>query len=457
MKFKYKVRKRSMVFLLLYFIGIGVILLVLGAVVEYMEQPSFCGNTCHPQANIIVDDAPMVPYYDGYVNSGNNTMMKTHVEHDVTCAGCHDKPGILGKLDAYFGAMVEGINYVTGNYEKDNLTTHMGDENCLKCHDGEYAEKPGDVLGISGEIVNPHDDPENCVDCHNPHEADFGLTSKSCSTCHAVDDDALKKHGLRSPGSCSACHNRDHPDFANIPFSDFPDLIDSYFCSDCHYEQFEVYNSCSDPKKSYYGNCTTSCHMEHRQVQIPHSVDAPFEDNCDSCHIEGVGSHSLDSIVFKDFSAEVTPELCMDCHQEEYNGYNTWPTASQTFYGGCTAKCHDEHKEINVPHETGVPYKNNCAECHSNDVTVHELPSISYLDFTQPIENEFCSSCHLYEYDSLDKKTHDGKDCIDCHTEHDTIRVNFDECRTCHESIPSSHNEYTKECVKCHDLSNIHP
>jgi hypothetical protein len=756
--------------------GIGIILLIAGAVFEYMEQPEFCGTACHPRADIIVDDTPMDPYYQGYISPGNNAIMEAHVEHEVTCSGCHDKPGIIGKLDAYVGAMVEGFNYVTGNYEKGNLTTHFENENCLKCHDGEYAEEPGEFLSFDGTLINPHnDDEKKCADCHVPHQRGMGLSEDACSSCHGLTDLQINVHGWRSGGECYDCHNREHPDHARVPFSqvpqsatpkfcgdchpeafdeysawtpgqltlygncttschtehrmssiphdtaDFGDTdcdschvdgveshklstiafntyqgeIDNEFCGSCHQNEFNKYSNWSSLMKSSYGNCTNSCHIKHKGVNVPHTVDEPYgedckkchvdrndphaisvvtlkafpydigadfcqgcheaeygefmkwnsnqksfygnctttchlehkdskikhiaippyedncelcheggvkshnlssvsystfpyefdnilctgchgsvnenykdwsdedienygdcmschpdhkksnvphitfppyEDNCDGCHVDGVGSHILTSISFANFNGDigndicsgchktqvqgskswsddlianygdcttvchqehrsiidlhtveapyegtcdschsdgieshvftpagysdfadgVTNELCEDCHKQEYDAYNTWTPGQKSFYGDCAGACHGEHKEIKVPHRTGAPFSENCVDCHGGSVASHRLESLSYLDFNREMSNEFCSDCHMDEYNILNERNHAMKDCIDCHSEHNTIRVDFDECRTCHSNILTIHNENTKECGNCHEVAHIH-
>jgi energy-coupling factor transporter transmembrane protein EcfT len=99
MRFGFKVKFKFVVLILFFFAAISLVILIAGAAFEYIEQPEFCGTTCHPRANVIVDDAPMDPFYQGYVSPGNNTMMAVHNENEVYCSGCHDKPGLLGKAE----------------------------------------------------------------------------------------------------------------------------------------------------------------------------------------------------------------------------------------------------------------------------------------------------------------------------------------------------------------------
>ena len=72
--------KRTLLGGLLLFVAILAIFFAVTAIYEYAESTEFCGNFCHV----------MVPFYESYVNPGNNPMMSTHAAYDVSCSNCHN-------------------------------------------------------------------------------------------------------------------------------------------------------------------------------------------------------------------------------------------------------------------------------------------------------------------------------------------------------------------------------
>jgi cytochrome c nitrite reductase small subunit len=451
----FRVKRKSLILILFFFIALAAIVMVMGAVIEYMDSPEFCGNTCHPRADLIVHDAPMEPFLEGYENPNNNSIMSTHADNEVTCANCHDEPGLGGKVKAYVRAIPEMFNYVTGNYDPDDLGGHVKNENCLKCHDGEFALKPGIVLTFNNTEIDPHDDDQNCAECHVPHQIGIGLTQEACSVCHAVDEVQLEKHGDTTDQDCMKCHIKEHPENAYIPFNEQPDIINKEFCSDCHQSEFDFISTWPAEKTSFYddGNCTTACHTEHRESEVPHLAIAPYEDNCVLCHTEDV--HFISEIKFMNFTSEakLENEFCSDCHEDVYNTYTQYNT------GECTS-CHTEHETKPIPsHTTDSPY-DQCSNCHTGITTKHDVTIVKYSEFpASDISNDFCSDCHRGESNSHQLKNHSKYDCVDCHGEHEIAKVvNFDDCRNCHmDDIPLSHNEDRTDCTNlgCHATDAI--
>ncbi len=472
----FRTKKKSLLFILFFFIGLCAILVILGAAVEYMDSPEFCGKTCHPRADLIVHDSPMEPYYDSYKEPGNNSIMSIHEEEDVTCSNCHDKPGLGGKIEAYIKAIPEMLNYITGNYDPDDLGGHVSNENCLKCHDGGEAEEPGKVITFFNTTVDPHDDDKDCVDCHTPHQKGIGLTTEACGVCHGTNfddfEDKLEAHGdttdSKTDEDCMNCHGRKHPSNAYISFNEKPTLFNNDFCSDCHEPISIAFSKWSDTQKSIYGDSCTSCHSEHYEKEVPHSILEPYEDNCDNCHYSGAASHIVSDINFYNFTLKIDNEFCSDCHQNEYKVVSAWTNKQKSYYGDCTEFCHSDHKESQSPHITIAPYKENCDTCHLDSVVSHRLINISYSKFPSKINNEFCMDCHETEFNTLQLYNHSKRDCLDCHGEHNKIQVlNFDDCRACHSEgqvvsgkelndIPSSHNEKRTGCGDCHNIDVIH-
>jgi hypothetical protein len=439
---------------LFFFIGICVLLLLFGIMIEYTESPEFCGNACHPYAGVVVHDAPMEPYYESYVEPDNNSIMKTHHENDVTCSNCHDAPGVTGKAQAYVAAIKELFVYVTGDYDADNLEGHVPDEYCTKCHDGDVATKPGKIIGINNETVNPHDKSKNCADCHEPHQKGTGYSTEECNVCHDLDEREIENHGATTDEDCVSCHYQEHdreqPLQMRIYFSEpiVENLINNNFCGDCHGTQWDGHSKWTDEKIEFYENCT-SCHSEHKQTNaIPdHNLNSdPFKDNCDYCHNDPRITHDFYNVSYSSFILELNNDYCSGCHKEEFD---------LVVEDQCT-NCHEEHEEPpRTDHSINSPF-DDCSECHFELLSKHNLTNVAYIDFTDPIPNEFCRSCHLVEFNELNDDVHSNRLCLDCHTEHKQINVDFVKCSLCHDKIPNTHNESKTECRNCHTLDNIH-
>ena len=454
----YKLKRKSIIYIFFIFIGIGVLLLIMGAVVEWIDSPEFCGTACHPRYGIVVDEEPMSPYYQSYKNPENNTIMAVHVENEYSCGHCHDKPGPVGKLEAYLKSVPEMINYVFENYDPDDLGGHVPNENCLKCHDDGIANEPGKVFTFTNTTVDPHkDEDKNCASCHDPHTDGIGLTSEACTVCHDVDQTELQNHGLTTQQDCMNCHYMEHPAYAAIPFDSVQDLVNNTFCADCHQPVFNEYEKWSTVQQELYGNCSTSCHTDHKESYAPHIATEPYESNCDSCHVDGVASHSLKNITLSTFPGDIGLDLCQNCHAPEYNAYSAWTPGEKALYGECSATCHSEHKQSEIPHIISSPYGSYCDSCHPDGTNTHNLANITYATFPEEIKTEFCIDCHNPQYKALQNGNHGSRECIDCHGEHKkVINVDFDSCIACHPDIPSSHDENRTDCGDCHDTDAIH-
>ncbi|UCD13297.1 MAG: NapC/NirT family cytochrome c [Thermoplasmatales archaeon] len=443
--------KRMLLGGLLLFIAMIVIVVAGTVAFEYVESPQFCGTFCHV----------MEPYYDSYLRPGNNSMMAIHAVTEMSCSNCHDEPGIVGKIQGLLAAIPEAYLYYTNSYDPENLGGEFSRESCLKCHDGSVANVSGYVTTASGKIVNPHADKKKCTDCHETHHVGFGLSENSCSVCHGISlenfEEMLSDHAERAGTDCMTCHNRDHPDDALISFKEYPALINTDFCSDCHGGNVERLRSGEHESESCMG-----CHNEHGALTINF-------DNCyDSCHEPATGHdsklasctvcHDTSTIHLKpgvDLGESFSDITCFNCHAAENSAYeSSFTPKSLEIYGdnGCI-DCHSEHKAIIYPHLKTSPF-DDCGSCHSTyntASTVHDRTGISYLGFPGII-NDFCSDCHDSEAKRFGRELHNAMQCTDCHSEHGILRVKFNNCISCHDP-PSDHDTSLTSCSgsTCHD------
>ena len=443
--------KRMLLGGLLLFIAMIVIVVAGTVAFEYMESPQFCGTFCHV----------MEPYYDSYLQPGNNSMMAIHVATEISCSNCHDEHGIIGRIQGLLGAIPEAFLYYTNSYDPEDLGGEVSREACLKCHDGSTATVPGYVTIAAGTIVNPHADEKKCTDCHNLHHEGFGLSENACSLCHGTSLDnfegMLSGHAERAGTDCMSCHNRKHPDDARISFTEYPALINTDFCSDCHGGDVERLNS-----ESHESESCMDCHNEHGALSIN------FNNCYESCHDPPSGHdattsscsvcHDTSTIHLKsgiDLGESFSDIICSNCHAAENSAYeSSFTPESLEIYGdnGCI-DCHSEHKAISYPHLKTSPF-NDCGSCHSTynkASTVHDRTGISYLDFLG-ITEDFCSDCHAGEVTRLNSELHNAWECIDCHSEHGILKIDFNKCESCHDS-PSDHDTSLTSCSgsTCHD------
>ena len=447
--------KRMLLGGILLFVAMIAIVITGTITYEYVESPQFCGTFCHI----------MEPYYDSYQNPGNNSMMSIHVDSETSCSNCHEEPGLVGKIGGLLRSIPEAYLYYTNSYDPEDLGGEVSRESCLKCHDGSIATTPTYVITADGRAANPHADEKKCTECHIAHYVGLGLSENTCSICHGITldnfEEMLSSHGERAGTDCMECHNRKHPDYALISFAEYPDLIDTDFCSDCHesnVERLKIGEHESD-------DCM-NCHSEHGALTIGfdgcygdcHNPATGHDSTLNSCSV----CHNLSTIHLEpgtDLGESFSSIVCSRCHPVENSAFeSSFTSGAIEIYGGkgCI-DCHSEHKAISYPHLITSPF-DDCGSCHStyNTANIHDRTEIYYLDFLG-ITNEFCSDCHAEDFTRFNLEVHFSLSCIDCHYEHNILRVDFDKCISCHETPPSDHDTSLTSCSgsTCHNQFGI--
>jgi hypothetical protein len=349
---EFKISRRAFAYSLLIPIALGLVFLGFFAFYEYHETPEFCGELCHA----------MGPKYEGYIEPENNSMMITHKQEGVPCTGCHVGPGWTGQVEALLAVPNEFISEAFNTYELDDLGGIMHEEQCWKCHDGSHAKVPGEVVSVTGELVNPHEGDPVCFGCHPAHSAGFGVSLDTCVLCHghALDDwdTSMDAHGNRTGGDCLDCHDRAHPEDARVPWSEVQDILDIDFCGDCHpTEKRDWVDSATEDSHELYGDCV-DCHTEHLSSHAFHYVGEEYED-CDSCHptYDMVGGiHDRSGVTYVDHP-DVGNDLCEACHPDQIEDLDD----NRQHRGLDCVFCHGDHL-VNLR----VDF-DNCWICHDED------------------------------------------------------------------------------------------
>lgn len=383
----FKFTRRSFLYTLAIPVVLGAVALLAGGFLAWHETPGFCGDICHS----------MEPLYETYEDPGNNSLMTAHVGDDVTCTGCHVGPGWKGQVGSFLNVPWETVSEAFNLYEPGDLDGEVPAGWCLKCHDGDIAAKPGNVTTAIGTLANPHDDDEGegedgededgedddeegdedeCASCHTPHMPGTGLSFRTCSICHGtVMPDfrsSLRAHAERVNASCLSCHDRAHPEDAEVPFVEAAGTASEDFCSDCHGPEVAAYDgSATEGSRELYGECV-DCHGSHDSVPPPHPA-APDYGNCTSCHgplaLPG-GIHNRTSVSYLGVD-DVGNELCAPCHADQVEGLADEEDHEDL---DCVA-CHSEHLRLRVDftacddcHED-IPggHNVNTARCNRND------------------------------------------------------------------------------------------
>jgi predicted CXXCH cytochrome family protein len=436
-----------------------VLLIFLGIqLYEFTESPDFCARYCHS----------MEPYVQTYENPGNNTILQTHIEHEVECADCHNGPGIIGTAKSRIAGLTMVLSELSNEYDADNLQAEVPNEHCSKgqCH----GSVDWVIQTVTGEEFHPFTnngtkDPEigeSCTTCHNPRIGGTGLSKASCALCHDLTPEELNDHETRTCGkttchgktdeighrptkpkedACINCHNRLHPSDARVPYS----VVDSYeregvhidlsvnndFCSDCHREEFDGFTATST------GECR-DCHSEHKETFAPHESPADLSFECNDCHQSLSTQHSPQPITFRKFIATLDNEFCSTCHNEEYEAYTNFNT------GSCT-DCHIDHEKPQAAHIIPTATFETCTLCHYQMEQRHDPSQVNFAGFPKSdFQNELCSSCHYDEFNVF--TSFNTGSCLDCHSSHSKPGAphittdQYDACKSCHSSIDSRHD-----------------
>jgi len=471
LRFRSKLPRRPLMIVLFWAMLLGALVIIGIAVYDYTESPEFCAKTCKS----------MEPYYDTYIQPGNNTVMAAHRYNEVDCADCHNGPGIIGATKTRVGGLRMVVNEWTNNYDQDHIEGEMPNEFCEKsgCHDG----MDWVMQSPTGDLYHPYTEDgtrspvtgESCLQCHNPRIGNPGLTRDSCTLCHDVTPEEIEAHSMRTCGmtschlaeeeaighrpqsdACSYCHNRDHPNDAKVPYSvvddytredvDIEVTVNKTFCSDCHMEEYEKFIQYSS------GDCL-DCHIEHNLPTSPHTKPVGGDSVCSNCHINMGLTHDPTEVSFSGYEDGPKNEFCDECHDTEYDIF-------KANSGGNCVSCHNEHLVPEAPHILPNDEDFECSACHVDLPDKHTMGKVIIGDLPDQIVGEYCVNCHVdVVEDYTPERVHveeKGVYCTSCHDEHGTIKNSevWGSCESCHSSF-SPPLDLSNHCNVCHSGTQV--
>lgn len=311
-----------------------------------------------------------------------------HHAADVRCQQCHTKPGVFNYFVANLARVTHIVENISGKYDRP-ITSFVGAENCVQCHDKDQIERDIVVDNIRVNHKGLREGGYQCVTCHAgvAHgetipigERPQGSIMSVCWQCH---------NGVDQSQRCSICHlNGVPPGSAQVRI---PLHMDSGDCSRCH-------------SKTFCAKC-------HNGLTMPHPPDWP--------KTHGPLVVRRGKVICADCHTKKDPNFCVSCHGVELPHPANWP-AQHGVVGArdqqVCAKCHG---------------KNACLTCHG-------------LQMPHPSSWQGQHGGVALTSPGLCTKCHDSSFCVNCHG------VQLPHGSAFIDSHPSQAASWGTVCAKCH-------
>jgi len=247
----------------------------------------------------------------------------------------------------------------------------------------------------------------NCIECHS--EPNY---QPQCLSCHY--DDFLEEHNPGDPTDCWACHTTsDWGSNFNHNNTNFP-LTGAHIglpCINCHENGYQgTPTECVACHQNNYNNTTNP---DHEVLMLPTT--------CESCHTTNPGwqpaTFPIHNQFFELLGAHAnitncddchngnfnnTPNTCIGCHQNDYNGTTDPPHLILNFSLDCLT-CHTMNgwTPANFNHSfypiSGHHNNVDCNQCHSEANYQPQCLTCHYDDFLEehdPGDPTNCWDCH---------------------------------------------------------------
>jgi len=168
---------------------LGILLTVGGftfAAVQEQRDP-FCAS-CHTQ--------PESTFFQRASAAQAVDLASAHTPKDTRCINCHSGPGLTGRVNAELLGAHNALLWYTGKaVQPAKLTSPIGDENCLKCHQEVTGQRARNnhFHGFLARWQANDLRAGTCVSCHSGHATDgdsqtqflnVARTEQVCSACH---------------------------------------------------------------------------------------------------------------------------------------------------------------------------------------------------------------------------------------------------------------------------------
>ncbi|TSK05028.1 MAG: cytochrome C [Geobacter sp.] len=301
-----------------------------------------------------------------------------------------------------------------------------------------------------------------CVKCHDPHQSPYRYQLRAegsdlCFLCHSRSIAAGKYlHGPLGVGGCNACHSAHQSQNEKLLIGEGNSL-----CFSCHTDKADAFRdrkymhapvkdactNCHSPHSSNYrftlsadgnANLCYKCHKEKEKAvanaKVPHK-GVETERKCLACHDPHVS----------DFPRQLVKQpmdLCMGCHDHEYNGSNGKIANMSVLLSNGSEK-HGPIKE------------KDCSGCHnahgSNNFRIlrESFPQLFYAPYN-PDNYKLCFMCHQKNIASQEYTTtltgfRNGEQNL--HFVHVNKAVKGRTCRACHDAHATNNPKHVRDAV----------
>lgn len=302
-----------------------------------------------------------------------------------------------------------------------------------------------------------------CIMCHDPHQSPFKFQLRAaggdlCFRCHDKKTIVGGKfvHGPVAVGSCSTCHTMHQSQFPKLLLAQGNEV-----CFNCHTDKAEAFKgkkyvhapvqeacvNCHSPHSGNFrynfaaeGNrdlCFT-CHSDKEQdikeATVPHK-GLNTEKKCLACHDPHVSNYVKQLV-------KQPAELCMDCHDREYNGQNG-KTANMK---ALLANNSDHHGPIK---------QNDCSSCHNTHGSKNfrmlrePFPQLFYAAYSQD-NYKLCFMCHeknIANDELTTTMTSFRNGDQNLHFVHVNKMVKGRTCRACHDAHATNNPKHIRDAV----------
>lgn len=249
-----------------------------------------------------------------------------HARQGLSCADCHGGDPKAGLDDDMEAAMDPAKGYI------GVPTRAQIPQFCARCHSApdfmrRYNPRVStDQLAryetsVHGKLLRKGDTKvATCVDCHGTH----GI--------RAANDSRSAVYPLNIPETCGRCHaDSEYMAQYKIPTDQIADYKTSVHgiallekgdlaapaCNDCHGN-----HGASPPGATSIAFVCGQCHLNNSELFLKSPHRAAFEElelpECEACHGNHAIQHPTDDMIGVGESS-----ICLDCHEEDSNGYKT--------------------------------------------------------------------------------------------------------------------------------------